>query len=165
MTGNYFRVLCFSGLLCSFSDLSLATLQLQDWEKGTVPATEAKIETAFDICVSACSPSLHSALWVPAYHHWPTRLHPLRGHVRRPAAGHHLAERWTANPRQSGRDRGQHWLHQLAAHLQPNAWPQWQLHLHRTQRSCCCGAPESAYCERWENTKERRSKDYMFNGT
>lgn len=30
MTGNYFRVLCYSGLLCSFSDLFKATLQLQD---------------------------------------------------------------------------------------------------------------------------------------
>lgn len=97
-----------------------------------------------DFYPSTCSPSLHPALRVSAFHHRPTRLHPLRGHVWWPTAGHHVAEGRAADPRQLGRNCGQHRLYQLAEDLQPNTRPQRQLHLHRPQWSCCCGAPEPA---------------------
>lgn len=101
------------------------------------------------------SPTYHPPIWVPSVFHWPTSLHPLCGHVWRPARLHHLAEGRSANPSQPGRHHRQHRLHQLPAHLQSHADAQRQLHLHRAQPGCRCGAPEPAHRPRWGGTNDR----------
>lgn len=144
------------GSLCSFTDLFKTTPLKQHHtavRKGWSICQRSwywKLKSYLNFQSSTYSPSVHSALWVPAFHHRPASLHPLCGHVGWPAIGHHLAERWPTNPSQPGRHCGQHWLHQFTSHQQPDTWPQWQLHLHRPQWGCSRGAPESAYCERWE---------------
>lgn len=120
---------------------------------GWIQNIDIQAENEF-LCIVP-SPTYHPPIRVPSLFHRPAGLHPLRGNVRRPTSLHHLAEGWKPNPSQSGCHHRQHRLYQLAAHIQPHTDAQWKLHLYCTQPGCCCRAPESAHCPRWEGAHQR----------
>lgn len=109
------------------------------------------------------SSTFYPTLWISKILHWAAGLHPVCGGLRGLAHHHHLAEGRTANPRQPWGDHWQHWLHQLPEDFQPVADAQRELHLHSSERSCRCGAPKPADCQRWAETKATWHPQSWFN--